>query len=67
MSKAHKCDRCGKFFTYDPDITSKKHNLWIESNRELDFCRECTDSLDIWFEAGKSGKEETKCSEYLTM
>lgn len=58
MSKANKCDRCGKFFTYDPDITSKKHKLWI-GNDELDFCRECTDSLDIWLEAGKSGKEET--------
>lgn len=65
MSKASKCDRCGKFFTYDPDITSEKYHLWIKSDGgDIDLCKECSCSLDIWFEAGKSGKEETKCSEY---
>ena len=50
MSKAKKCDRCGKFYDFfeaDYHVTKKKGTY---NGKALDLCPDCTQKLIKWME-----------------
>ena len=47
MSKAYKCDRCGKLFERYT-IKPKDMHLYCDC-KCLDLCKECRDDLKSWF------------------
>lgn len=46
MSKAYKCDRCGKF--YLPGICPKYYVRQIGDENGKDLCPDCNDTLHKW-------------------
>lgn len=62
MSKALKCDRCGKFFEHkdmEEKYGDRKHAYYMRTsffdapNSNIDLCPECYGKLEKWMEANE--------------
>ena len=59
MSRAFKCDRCGKLFDYDDGHPATQQIIVYNLGSCCDLCGDCDGELKNWFE-NKEEKDETK-------